>query len=134
MGVLSDLGFDRDDERRGMLIDPPDHVLAEAGALKPRPTIASSLQTAEPAMLVAWWPERGRLDEASVSRLHWMVSAAQGEAWLVFDPDDEDTVTGEEIRQAISDSAFQQEGELALSSGEVAVQVRAAGVQPISNS
>jgi hypothetical protein len=119
MGVLSELGFDRDD-KRGMLIDPPDHVLAEAGALKPRPTIASNLMTAEPAARVAWWPERSNLSEATVSRLHWMVSAAQGEAWLVYDPD-EDEVTADELDAAVDRSAFSMGERTTLSSGEVAL-------------
>jgi hypothetical protein len=125
MGVLQELGFHRDDEARGMLIEPPDHVLAEAGAIKPRPTVASSLMTAEPAVRIAWWPERDRLDQASISRLHWMVSAAQGEAWLVFDPEDEDSFTGDELRQAIQQSNFAPQQELQLSTGERALHVTA---------
>lgn len=123
MSVLSELGFGRDD-KRGMLIDPPDHVLAEAGSLKPRPSVASGVMTAEPAALAAWWPTRGRIDAAGVSRLHWMASAANGEAWLVCDPDDEDCADDGEIRQAVTDAGIAVADQLTLSSGEIALQLR----------
>ncbi len=125
MGVLTELGFGPEIART-MLIDPPDYVLAEASTLKPRPSIASSVMTAEPASLVAWWPDRARLDQSAVSRLHWMVSNASGEAWLVFDPDDEDLVTAGEIRAAAEQSQFEPGEELTLSSGEVALHLRLA--------
>lgn len=124
MGVLSELGFGRD-EQRAMLIDPPDHVLAEAGGLKPRPSIATSLMTAEPAVRIAWWPAPGRMDAASVSRLHWMVNVADGEGWVVYDPEDGDCASAEEIRAAIGESAFVAGDEVVLGTGERALPLTA---------
>ena len=123
MGVLAELGFGPEIART-MLIDPPDYVLAEASTLKPRPSIASSVMTAEPASLVAWWPDRARLNEPSVSRLHWMLSTAGGEAWLIYDPDDEDLVTANEIRAAAEASQFTTGEERTLSSGEIALRLQ----------
>ena len=122
MGLLNELGFDKD-EQRGMLVDPPDHVLAEASAIKPRPTVASNLMTAEPAARIAWWPAGGRLDPGTVSRFYWMVQMGRGEGWLIYDPDDEDSATAEEVRRAVAESSFEELGQVSLSTGEVALHV-----------
>lgn len=122
MGVLAELGF-ADGESRGLLIDPPDHVLAEAGALSPRPTIASSLQTAEPAARIAWWPGESRLDPGAVSRLHWMVQVARGEAFVVFDLEDVANAGEARIREAVAESQFRDAGDLQLQSGETAIRL-----------
>ncbi len=122
MGVLNELGFDKD-EQRGMLIDPPDHALAEASAIKPRPTVASNLMTAEPAPRIAWWPAGGRLDPGTVSRFHWMVQMGRGEGWLICDPEDEDSAAADEVRQAVAESSLNDLGEVSLSTGEIALHV-----------
>lgn len=98
MGILSALGLDAGDQRI-LLIAPPDAVLAEAGTIKPRPTIASTLQMASPGARIAWWPERRLLEPAQLSRLRWLLSLSRGEAWIVVDDDDE--VTPAEVRAAL---------------------------------
>ena len=102
---------------RAMLIDPPDDVLAEAGRLDPRPTVASSLQVAEPALQMAWWPQADELTAEGISRLAWMLSAAGGgEGWLVSDGDDE-SPTREELRAAVEGSALRVRDDIALDEG-----------------
>ena len=101
-----------------MLIDPPDGVLAEASAVKPRPTIASSLQVAEPATRIAWWPDLAALSTPLLSRLAWMIGAASGTGWIVLDdgtalPD----LTGTGLRSGDTTP---------LPDGTVAYEVRAA--------
>lgn len=122
MGVLQELGFGPDHTRM-LLIEPPDHVLAEAGGMKPRPVIANSVMTAQPATLVAWWPERQRLTNGTMKRLHWMVTAAGGAAWVVIDPDDTEAATLDDLLGAMTDSGFSEGMQQSLSSGEVAVQL-----------
>ena len=76
MSVLAALGLGAGGVR-AMLIDPPDEALAEAGRLEPRPTVASSLQVAEPALQIAWWPQREELSAESISKLAWMLSGSR---------------------------------------------------------
>lgn len=71
---------------RAMLISPPDGVLAEAGRLSPRPSFASSIMTAEPADVLAWWPETDALGDAAIAKLRWMLEMANGSAWVLVDP------------------------------------------------
>ena len=125
MSVLAALGLGADGVR-AMLIDPPDDVLEEAGRLDPRPTVASSLQVAEPALQIAWWPRRDDLSPESLSRLMWMLSAAGGGAgWLVSDGDEE-SPSGEELRSAVQGSALRIAGEAALDDGGFALRVAVA--------
>ena len=122
MSVLAALGLGAGGVR-AMLIDPPDEVLAEAGRLEPRPTIASSLQVAEPALQIAWWPQRDDLSAASLSRLAWMLSAADGvEGWLVSDGDEESP--GRDVLLAALDgSALRAQEEKALDDGGFALRL-----------
>jgi hypothetical protein len=98
--VLDELGL------RGepglMLVAPPDSVLAEAGRLSPRPSVAPSLRHAEPSRCIVWWPERELLTPAALSRLHWMVAIGQGEAWMIADPDDDEPLSIDELRDALA--------------------------------
>lgn len=120
MSVLAALGAGG---VRAMLIDPPDDVLAEAGRLEPRPTVASSLQVAEPALQIAWWPQREELTAEAISKLAWMLSVVEGaEGWLVGDGDEE-SPSGEELRAAVEGSALRVEGETALEDGGVGLRV-----------
>jgi len=119
--VLAELGLGTD-EGRLLLIAPPDAVLAEAGRMKPRPAIASTLQVANPAQRVAWWVERRLLVPSVLGRMHWMLQAAQGEGWLILDTADEG-VTVEELREAVSRTPLRAGEERQLSSGEVGLQV-----------
>ena len=122
MSVLAALGLGAGGVR-AMLIDPPDEVLAEAGRLEPRPTIASSLQVAEQALQIAWWPQRDDLSAASLSRLAWMLSAADGvEGWLVSDGDEESP--GRDVLLAALDgSALRAQEEKALDDGGFALRL-----------
>jgi hypothetical protein len=83
-GTLTTLGIG--DGTRLMLVSPPDAVLAEASRLTPRPSFASSIMTAEPTDVIAWWPEAETLSATALARLEWMVSWARGIAWLILDP------------------------------------------------
>ena len=106
-----------------MLIDPPDEVLAEAGRLEPRPTIASSLQVAEQALQIAWWPQRDDLSAASLSRLAWMLAAADGvEGWLVSDGDEE-SPGRDVLLAALAGSALRAQEEKALDDGGFALRL-----------
>ena len=122
MNVLATLGVGADGVR-AMLIDPPDDVLAEAGRLDPRPTVASSLQVAEPAFQIAWWPGRGDLTPEALSKLAWMLSVVEGAVgWLVSDGD-EDSPTRQEVLAAVAESALRVEEEWALDEGGIAVRL-----------
>jgi hypothetical protein len=85
MSLLASLGLGGEPL---LLAGAPDGVLPEAAALSPRPSLASSLRTAEPARRIAWWPGSGELTGGALARLAWMLSAAEGEGWLLFDGDD----------------------------------------------
>jgi len=120
--VLATLGVGADGVR-AMLVDPPDDVLAEAGRLEPRPTVASSLQVAEPALQIAWWPGREDLTPEALSKLAWMLSVVEGaEGWLVSD-DDEESPTREEVLAAVAESALRVEEETALDENGFAVRL-----------
>lgn len=122
MSVLAELGLGAGGVR-AMLIDPPDGVLAEAGRLDPRPTVASSLQVAEPALQIAWWPQREELTAESVSKLAWMISVAGGgKGWLVSDGED-GSPTSEELLAAVAESSLRVEGKTALDGGGFAVHL-----------
>ncbi len=88
MSLLNDLGVG-DGAGSLLLASAPDALLAEAGRLKPRPTFASGLMTAEPADRIAWWPDGRTLNAGTLSRLRWMLASAGGEGWLVFDAEDQ---------------------------------------------
>ena len=122
MSVLAALGLGAGGVR-AMLIDPPDAALAEAGTLEPRPTIASSLQVAEPALQIAWWPQRDDLSAASLSRLAWMLAAADGvEGWLVSDGDEE-SPSREVLLAALDGSSLRAQEEKALDDGGFALRL-----------
>ena len=119
MSVLDELGLTN--QPGLMLIAPPDSVLTEAGRLSPRPSVAPSLRHAEPSQCIVWWPERELLTPEALSRLHWMVSIGQGEAWLVTDPADEEPITVDDLRAALAKTQLVLGEERPLSSGGAAV-------------
>src|SRR5688572_5226897 len=98
MNLLASLGLSAA-EGPLMLIAPPDSVLQEAGRMKPRPSIASTLQVAEPTARIVWWPEQRHLTPATLSRFAWMLSAADGMGWLIAESDGD--VTEADIRAAL---------------------------------
>ena len=122
MGVLAELGLDAVDGRV-LLIDPPPYASAEASTLTPRPGVASSIQVARPAALIAWWPTRDQLNAANMSRLAWLASSAAGSAWVVVDPDDPDSVSLDDVRDAIAGGGLTAGDERALSTGEMALRL-----------
>ena len=122
MSALAALGLGADGAR-AMLIDPPDDVLAEAGRLDPRPTVVTSLRTAEPALQIAWWPRREELTAEAVSKLAWMLSVVEGSVgWLVSDGDDESPSLGE-LRAALAGSPLRARDEVALDDGGSALRL-----------
>lgn len=121
---LAELGLNTEDGPV-MLVAPPDDVLAEAGRMKPRPSVASTLQVAEPTRRIAWWAERRLLNPGSLSRLRWMITLGNGEAWLLFDPTDDDALSTEEVRDSLRDTGLAVRGERTLSSGDVALRLTA---------
>ena len=126
MGALSDLGLSTEDGGI-LLISAPDSVLAEAGAMKPRPAFVSNLLTAHPAARIVWWPERQHLEPGTMRRLGWMVSNAPGEAWLVVDPKEEESPSAAEVRTALEGTGLEFVEEVEIGRGEVAVRVRGSG-------
>ena len=125
MGALSDLGLTTADGGI-LLISAPDSVLAEAGAMKPRPAFVSNLLTAHPAPRILWWPERHHLEPGTMRRLAWMVTNAPGEAWLVVDPEEEDSPSPEAVRTALHETGLEFVEEAPIGRGEIAVRVRPA--------
>jgi hypothetical protein len=122
MGLLQDLEIDTA-ATPAMLVNAPDGVIAEVGMAKPRPSFASTLLTAEPTPRILWWPERESLTQPLLSRLRWMLQMAMGEAWLLCDPEDPDSVTVDEVRAALVPLGMASHFERATASGEIAVHV-----------
>jgi hypothetical protein len=120
MSLLDELGLTN--QPGLMLIGPPDSVLAEAGRLSPRPSVAPSLRHAEPSAHIVWWPEQALLTPEALSRLHWMVSIGQGDAWLVSDPRDEDSATVEDLRTALDGTRLTIAEERQLDEGSTALR------------
>lgn len=126
MGALTDLGLTTDDGSI-MVISAPDSVLAEAGAMKPRPSFASTLLTAEPASRIVWWPEKRYMDRGTLQRLAWMVEAGGAAAWLVIDPAEDESPDDDELRAALAAVGMAVAEERVISRGEVALRVARAG-------
>lgn len=110
-----------------MVVSAPDSVLAEASLMKPRPSFASTLLTAEPSPRIIWWPERRHLDGGTLSRLGWMLKAASGEAWLVVDPAEDESPSTAEVTDALPPAGLTLRGEQAIGRGEIAIRVAPAG-------
>lgn len=120
MGTLAELGLDHVDGSV-LLIDPPAAVAAEAGGMKPRPGVASSILVARPAAHIAWWPTAEQLSAAAMSRLAWLASASSGDAWVIIDPRDADTPPALRVREAMIEAGRGAGEERSLASGEVAI-------------
>ena len=126
MTTLSTLGLDSSSTRL-MLVSAPDSVLAEAGAMKPRPSFASTLQVAEPTARMAWWPERRLLDAATVSRFAWMLRTASGEGWIIVDPAEEEALGEDDVREALTGTDLLAGESRPLATGEIALHVTPIG-------
>ena len=126
MGILAGLGFD---PAKGtvMLVGAPDSVLAEAGAMKPRPSFAPSLLTAEPTDRLVWWPERAHFNATMFARLKWLLETSAGKGWLITDAGDEDTLTEAELRSACSQVGVTVRWALTSTDGVGVVEVGASG-------
>ncbi|MBI2764481.1 MAG: hypothetical protein HYX53_01075 [Chloroflexi bacterium] len=122
MELLAELGLSAADGGL-MLIAPPDSVLAEAGRMRPRPSIASTLYVAEPAARIAWWPERRQLTPAALSRLRWMLEGDGARAWLIIDATDDDALTPGAVRGAVTAAGLTVAGERSRAGGESALEV-----------
>lgn len=125
MGALTDLGLDTADGAI-MCIAAPDSVLSEAGAMKPRPSFASTLLTAEPTARLVWWPERRHLEPQTMGRLMWLVETAAGEAWLILDGAEAESPTESELATALRETGLRFDTGRPIGRGEVAVLVTAA--------
>lgn len=110
-------------EGRVMLISPPDTVLAEAGRMSPRPSIASTLQVGEPTANIAWWLERRFLAPALLSRFYWMLQSAAGTGWIIFDPEDDEPLTVDELRAALAPTELTPGASIVLPNGDIALRV-----------
>ena len=106
-----------------MCVGAPDSVLAEAASMKPRPSFASSLLTAEPTARLLWWPERAHLQATMMARLKWLVQVAAGQAWLIIDPREEESPTEDAVREAAEFGGLRPGQSVTLGS-EVAVPVQ----------
>ena len=126
MGALTDLGLTTGDGSI-MVISAPDSVLAEAGAMKPRPSFASTLLTAEPASRIVWWPEKRHMDAGTLRRLAWMVESGGAVAWLVIDPAEEESPRGEELRADVAAVGMAVAEKRDIGRGEVAFRVTLVG-------
>lgn len=104
MGLLADLGLNTADGPI-MCVAAPDSVLAEAAAMKPRPSFASSLLTAEPTARLLWWPERDQLTATMLQRLKWLLEASAGGIWLVLETDDA-SPTEHEVGERLANSGL----------------------------
>lgn len=134
MGTLAELQLSTDDAPI-MLIAPSDEALAEAAAMRPRPSVASSLLVAEPTARIVWWAARDDLTPGDIERFRWMVTAVQGaEAWVVLDPEDTPPITASEFGALLDGSGLRADGERTLASGETAVRVIGQAEQPKTNS
>jgi hypothetical protein len=122
MGALTDLGLNTADGAI-MCVSAPDSVLAEAGAMSPRPSFASTLLTAEPTARLVWWPERRHLEPQTLRRLRWLLEMSGGQAWLVLDAGEEESPSEAELRGALAEAGMGRERAVALGRGETAVPV-----------
>ena len=126
--MLAELGLTG--EPRLMLVAAPDGVMAEASSLRPRPSFASGLMTAEPTPRIVWWAEPDELTPGALQRMGWMVSAAAGEAWLVLEgphpgpllPEGEGAGSVADVRAEVAAAGLRQVETRALVGGDVALR------------
>ena len=129
MGALADLGLNTSDGAI-MCVSAPDSVLAEAGAMSPRPSFASTLLTAEPTARLVWWPERQHLAAHTFERLRWLLEMSGGSAWLVLDEREEESPAEAELRPLLEATGLGVVGVEAIGRGEVAVRAALCAQSP----
>ena len=122
MGALKELGLDTKDGAI-MCVAAPDSVLAEAGAMKPRPSFASTLLTAEPTARLLWWPEKQHLEPQTLARLRWLIQTAAGKAWLIVDSEEDESPGVEELVAALESANLSASPLMVLGGGEAALAV-----------
>lgn len=127
MGALTELGLNTTDGPI-MCVAAPDSVLAEAASMKPRPSFASTLVTAEPTARLLWWPEKQHLEPQTLERLRWLVEVANGQCWLILDGDEGESPNAAELVAALQASGLGHGTAIALAGGEVAIPVRSSPV------
>lgn len=133
MGALADLALNTADGAI-MCVSAPDSVLAEAGAMSPRPSFASTLVTAEPTARLVWWPERQHLEPPTFSRLRWLLETSRGPGWLVLDEGEEESPSESELLPLLEGAGVQVIGSKPIGRGEVAVEVRSGEHSPAATS
>ncbi|MGB4863049.1 MAG: hypothetical protein WBO97_11360 [Tepidiformaceae bacterium] len=126
MGALTDLHLNTTD---GPItcVAAPDSVLAEASAMKPRPSFAPNLLTAEPTARLLWWPERQHLEPHTFTRLKWLIETAGGETWLVLDSEEPESPAAAELASGLASAGLAAGEAIKLGRTEFAVSVRIAG-------
>lgn len=126
MGALTDLRLNTTD---GPItcIAAPDSVLAEAGNMKPRPSFAPNLLTAEPTARILWWPERQHLDSHAFTRLRWLIETAGAETWLVLDSEEPESPAAAELASGLASAGLAAGEPTKLGRTECAISVRIAG-------
>jgi len=122
MGALTALGLNTA-EGAIMCVSAPDSVLAEAGLMKPRPSFASTLLTAEPTARMVWWPEKRHMDRQTLGRLKWMLEVGGGLAWLVVDADEEESPSEDELATALAAVGLSPGSGVELGRGETAIAI-----------
>jgi hypothetical protein len=122
MGALADLGLSTADGGI-MCVSAPDSVLAEAGAMSPRPSFASTLLTAEPTARLVWWPERQHLAKHVFERLRWLIEMSGGQAWLVLDEGEEESPSEAELLPLLDHAGLKADRSQPLGRGETALRV-----------
>ncbi len=126
MGALTDLGITSADAPI-LCIAAPDSVLAEAGAMRPRPTFAPSVFTARPAARIVWWPDLHEFEAHALRRLHWLVEiAGTNDAWLILDPADPSSPPEDSARLALNGAGLAAGPSRIIGRGEIALPVAVA--------
>ena len=75
---------------------------------------------------MAWWTEQRFLAPGPLSRLRWMLEAAKGQAWVIFDPADEG-LTPELVAAALTAAGLGPTETRTLTTREIALNVRPGG-------
>jgi hypothetical protein len=122
MGALTDLNLNTSDGAI-MCVAAPDSVLAEAAAMKPRPSFASTLLTAEPTARLLWWPELQHLEQQTFTRLKWLIETAAGEAWLILDSAEPESPEESATTESLAEVGLKAATSTRLGRNEIALSI-----------